>query len=84
MLTEDEWIGDGEEISNEGIGKNPPIESELELIPEDGSVQFIIEGRTFMEFKPNGDIYVKGKLVENDKEVVQGMREFLQNVNKKS
>lgn len=25
----------------------------------------------------NGDIYVKGKLVENDKEVVDGMREFL-------
>ena len=25
----------------------------------------------------NGDIYVKGKLVENDKEVVDAMREFL-------
>ena len=30
-----------------------------------------------MEFKENGDIYVKGKLVENDKEVVNAMREFL-------
>ncbi len=27
--------------------------------------------------KDNGDIYVKGKLVENDKEVVDAMREFL-------
>jgi hypothetical protein len=27
--------------------------------------------------EPNGDIYVKGKLVENDKEVVEGLREFL-------
>ncbi len=31
-----------------------------------------------MEFKENGDIYVKGKLIENDKEVVDAMREFLQ------
>jgi hypothetical protein len=25
----------------------------------------------------NGDIYVRGKLTENDKEVVQGMRDLL-------
>lgn len=25
----------------------------------------------------NGDIFVKGKLIENDKEVVDGLREFL-------
>ena len=25
----------------------------------------------------NGDIFVKGKLIENDKEVVDAMREFL-------
>ena len=25
----------------------------------------------------NGDIYVKGKLIENDKELVDAMREFL-------
>ncbi|MBJ8151318.1 hypothetical protein CN470_20675 [Bacillus cereus] len=30
-----------------------------------------------VSLKSNGDIYVKGKLVENDKEVVDGMREFL-------
>jgi hypothetical protein len=28
----------------------------------------------------NGDIFVKGKLVENDLEVVEGMRKFLENV----
>mgnify|MGYP006086978391 CR=1 FL=1 len=33
--------------------------------------------KPIMEFKENGDIYVKGKLVENDKEVVNAMREFL-------
>jgi hypothetical protein len=27
----------------------------------------------------NGDIFVKGKLIENDIEVVQGMRDFLKN-----
>jgi hypothetical protein len=32
----------------------------------------------------NGDIYVKGKLVENDIEVVEGLREFLSQVNKKT
>ncbi|AIM29142.1 hypothetical protein DF16_orf00726 [Bacillus thuringiensis serovar kurstaki str. YBT-1520] len=30
-----------------------------------------------VSLKSNGDIFVKGKLVENDKEVVDGMREFL-------
>ncbi|MGE6504442.1 hypothetical protein ACQKF0_29865 [Bacillus wiedmannii] len=30
-----------------------------------------------VSLKSNGDIFVKGKLVENDKEVVDGLREFL-------
>lgn len=30
---------------------------------------------------PNGDIFVKGKLIENDKEVVDGLREFLTKTN---
>ncbi len=30
-----------------------------------------------VSLKSNGDIYVKGKLVESDKEVVDGLREFL-------
>ena len=29
----------------------------------------------------NGDIFVKGKLIENDKEVVDAMREFLTKLN---
>jgi len=29
----------------------------------------------------NGDIFIRGKLVENDKEVVEGMREFLKHAN---
>jgi hypothetical protein len=27
--------------------------------------------------EPNGDIFVNGRLAENDKEVVDGMRDFL-------
>jgi hypothetical protein len=29
----------------------------------------------------NGDIFVKGKLIENDKEVVDALREFLKSHN---
>jgi hypothetical protein len=35
-----------------------------------------------LKFCANGDIYIRGKLVENDKEVVQGMRDFLKTVPK--
>jgi len=31
-----------------------------------------------MRFNDNGDIFVKGKLIENDKQVVDALREFLQ------
>ena len=31
-----------------------------------------------LELKGDGDIFVKGKLIENDKEVVDALREFLQ------
>ena len=30
-----------------------------------------------LELRENGDIFVKGKLIENDKEVVDALREFL-------
>jgi hypothetical protein len=38
------------------------------------SVQPSVE---ILKLCPNGDIFVKGKLVENDKEVVDALREFL-------
>ena len=31
-----------------------------------------------LRLEPNGDIYVKGNLVENDKEVVNGMRYLIE------
>lgn len=36
-----------------------------------------------LEFRVNGDILVHGKLIENDKEIVQGMRDFLEDILKK-
>ncbi|MHA4063274.1 hypothetical protein ACX16M_28960 [Bacillus cereus] len=33
--------------------------------------------KEMISLKSNGDIFVKGKLVENDKEVVDGLRESL-------
>lgn len=34
-----------------------------------------------LKFCPNGDIYIYGRLAENDKEVVEGLRKFLKSVN---
>lgn len=41
------------------------------------SIVFKVGEQEMVSLKSNGDIYVKGKLVENDKEVVHGMRELL-------
>jgi len=41
------------------------------------SIVFKVGEQEMVSLKSNGDIYVKGKLVENDKEVVDGMRELL-------
>lgn len=34
-------------------------------------------GEASIELHPNGDIYINGRLTENDRAVVQGMRKFL-------
>ncbi|AFQ18175.1 hypothetical protein P9Y62_30255 [Bacillus thuringiensis] len=41
------------------------------------SIIFKVGEKEMVSLKSNGDIFVKGKLVENDKEVVDGLREFL-------
>lgn len=33
-----------------------------------------------LEFRQNGDILVHGKLIESDKEIVDGFRTFLENI----
>jgi len=40
-------------------------------------IVFFIGPDRILELASNGDIYVKGRLVQNDQEVVDGMREFL-------
>lgn len=44
--------------------------------PNSTSIEFS-NGEPILLLKPNGDIFVKGKLVENDQEVVDGMRMLL-------
>lgn len=43
-----------------------------------GDIVFSVDSDPeIVRLKANGDILVKGKLVENDKELVDGLREFL-------
>ncbi len=45
---------------------------------DDSSIRFNLKnGTEVLKFCLNGDIFVKGKLIENDKQVVDGIREFL-------
>jgi hypothetical protein len=37
----------------------------------------LVSSEEIIKFCKNGDIFVKGKLAENDKEVVDAFREFL-------
>lgn len=74
-----------EQLEFEGLG----IESEVYSIPgvdkyvsltgvvEPSSIVFQGRDEDILVLRPNGDILVHGKLVENDKEVVEGMRKFL-------
>ena len=59
--------------------KNEPLEI------EPNTIIFDIGNETEPTIKlcANGDIFIKGKLVENDLEVVEGMREFLEKANSK-
>tara|TARA_R110000744_G_scaffold378868_2_gene495704 strand:- start:220 stop:405 length:186 start_codon:yes stop_codon:yes gene_type:complete len=35
------------------------------------------EGNEMLKFEKNGDVFYKGKLIENDKQITEGFREFL-------
>lgn len=52
------------------------IESKPDL---QDTITFFIKGEPIIELRPDGDIFIKGKLAENDKEVVEGMRWFIRN-----
>ena len=52
---------------------------------ESNTISFITADETepIIKLCQNRDIFIKGKLVENDLEVVEGMRKFLENVKSK-
>lgn len=43
----------------------------------EGEIRFNNQFGEMLRLCPNGDIFVKGKLVENDKDVVDGMRALI-------
>jgi hypothetical protein len=53
----------------------------LKLIPksdlEPNSILFSCEGKEMLKLCPNGDIFVHGRLADNDKEVVDALRKLL-------
>lgn len=53
------------------------FESDLE--PHPSLFSIYTNNEVVLEFMRNGDIFVKGKLVENNKEIVEGFKEFLRN-----
>jgi hypothetical protein len=54
-----------------------------QLDSEPSTISFITGDQLepILKLCQNGDIFIKGKLVENDLEVVEGMREFLKKAN---
>jgi hypothetical protein len=60
--------------------KEEPKQELTSVIPqEQNTISFMQDnaGREILKLCENGDIFVKGKLAENDKEVVDALREFL-------
>jgi len=47
------------------------------ILPEDQSITFKVSNDEILKLEVNGDILVKGKLIENDKQVVDALREFI-------
>lgn len=53
----------------------------INLLPQEQNTVFFLQvdkkKQEILKLCENGDIFVKGKLAENDKEVVDALREFL-------
>jgi hypothetical protein len=53
----------------------------INLVPQEQNTIFFLQvdksNQEILKLCENGDIFVKGKLAENDKEVVDALREFL-------
>jgi len=61
-------------------------ENVAEPAAPDSRIAFVVNPNepAVVEFLANGDIFVRGRLVENDKEVVEGFRDFLNSVQRVS
>ncbi len=52
----------------------------INLIPQEKNIIFFLQDKSNQEILKlckNGDIFVKGRLAENDKEIVDALRKFL-------
>jgi hypothetical protein len=47
------------------------------MVNENDDISFHIKDLEVLRFKYNGDILVKGRLVENDIEIVKAIKEFI-------
>lgn len=62
-------------------GETINLVKEENLLEENTIVFSSAESRNeILKLCENGDIFVNGRLAENDKEVVEGLREFLRSV----
>ena len=60
------------------VNKNETIKLQDNLLPEHSDIVFTVSDNVeILKLCANGDIYVKGKLAENDKEVVNAMRSLI-------
>lgn len=63
---------------NDGIPRVEMISTKNAVIPNNTDSLLTVAGESgeLLRFENNGNIFVHGKLVENDREVVEAFREF--------
>lgn len=76
---------EGKAKSNLNLPKEDTIyfvdnSARVTLTPQETNITFTVGGKDMLVLKENGDIFVKGRLVENDKEVVEGFKEWLKQI----
>ena len=62
------------------------MENQIKLMEiKENTITFCVgDEKEIIKLYGNGDIFVKGKLIENDKEAVDGMRQWLSECNNTS
>jgi len=71
-------------LKNTEIPLNPPSLHLDKKELEPGNINFFVteEDEPILKLCGTGDIFVKGKLIENDIEVVEALRAFIENASK--